>query len=127
MFGLLNVAFRPLGGYVADLGYRYVPGPPGAGGSVWAKKALLHGYALMTGLFLILIGKVNTKSPSTLYGLVAGVSSCRLIHPLDFFFFFLSESFEGLRSLGEGEWRACGAVRGGDALLPWSALPKKPP
>lgn len=68
MFGLLNLVFRPLGGYVADIAYR------GTGGSVWAKKGLLHGYALLTGVFLIIIGQVATKDSSTLYGLIAGMA-----------------------------------------------------
>ena len=67
MFGLLNVVFRPLGGFVADAAYR-------ATGSVWSKKALLHAYGLLTGMFLIIIGKVNPHHKSELFGLIAGMA-----------------------------------------------------
>ena len=67
MFGLLNVVFRPIGGSTADLAYR-------ATGSVWAKKALLHSYALLTGVFLIIIGQLNSKNHNTMYGLIAGMA-----------------------------------------------------
>ena len=68
MFGLLNIVFRPLGGFSADLAYRRT------GGNVWAKKALLHSYALITGAFLIAIGVLNSKSKNTMFGLVAGMA-----------------------------------------------------
>ncbi len=68
MFGLLNIVFRPLGGFSADLAYRRT------GGNVWAKKALLHSYALITGAFLIAIGVLNSKSKTTMFGLVAGMA-----------------------------------------------------
>ena len=67
MFGLLNVVFRPLGGYIADIAYRST-------GSVWAKKALLHSFGLITGVFLIIIGKLNSHDKSTMFGLVAGMA-----------------------------------------------------
>ena len=67
MFGLLNVVFRPLGGFSADVAYR-------GSKSVWGKKALLHSYALITGVFLIIIGKLNSKNPSTMFGLIAGMA-----------------------------------------------------
>lgn len=67
MFGLLNVVFRPLGGLAADVAYRGTK-------SVWAKKALLHSFALLTGIFLIVIGKLNSKDKSTMFGLIAGMA-----------------------------------------------------
>ncbi|KAF2835895.1 nitrate transporter [Patellaria atrata CBS 101060] len=66
MFGLLNVAFRPLGGVVSDLAYRYTDG------SLWAKKLLMHAYNIIAGGFAIAIGLIDPKTPSTMYGLIAG-------------------------------------------------------
>lgn len=63
MFGLMNVVFRPLGGVVADVAYNYTQ-------SVWAKKALLHSYAFITGAFLIAIGQIGAKDVTTLVCLV---------------------------------------------------------
>lgn len=68
MFGLLNGAFRPLGGLVADLAYH------ATGGNVWAKKALIHAYGLITGAFLIIIGVLNPHEKSTMFGLIAGMA-----------------------------------------------------
>ena len=67
MFGLLNVVFRPLGGVVADFAYKQTK-------SVWAKRILLHTYVTMTGIFLVVIGKINSKDHSTMFGLVAGMA-----------------------------------------------------
>lgn len=67
MFGLLNVVTRPIGGLVADYVYRKT-------GSVWAKKIWLVFLATVTGIFLIVIAAVNSKSQSTLFGLVAGMA-----------------------------------------------------
>lgn len=63
MFGLMNIVFRPLGGAVADLAYGYTK-------SLWAKKAFLHSYALITGAFLIAIGQVGSKDVGTLVCLI---------------------------------------------------------
>lgn len=67
MFGLLNVVFRPLGGIVSDQLYKRT-------GSVWSKKVWLHGLALFTGVFQIIIGVLNPSSQSTMYGLIAGMA-----------------------------------------------------
>lgn len=67
MFGLLNGVTRPLGGFVSDLAYRKT-------GSVWAKKVVLHTYGVLTGVFLIAIGVLDSKSQSTMFGLVAGLA-----------------------------------------------------
>ncbi|TVY35970.1 Nitrate transporter [Lachnellula subtilissima] len=67
MFGLLNVVCRPFGGIVSDIAYKKT-------GNVWAKKILVHLFALVTGAFLIAIGLVNSHSHSTMFGLVAGMA-----------------------------------------------------
>jgi NNP family nitrate/nitrite transporter-like MFS transporter len=67
MFGLLNVVFRPLGGVVADVVYSRTK-------SVWAKRILLHTYGVITGIFLIIIGKTDSKNKSTMFGLIAGMA-----------------------------------------------------
>lgn len=67
MFGLLNAAFRPLGGVVADLAYKKTK-------SVWSKRVLLHTYVTIAGAFLIIIGKLNPMNTSTMFGLIAGMA-----------------------------------------------------
>jgi len=67
MFGLLNVVFRPMGGALSDLSYNRT-------GSVWAKKVLLHTLSFLTGIFLIIIGVVNSHNKSTMFGLFAGMA-----------------------------------------------------
>ncbi|PMD39984.1 nitrate transporter [Hyaloscypha variabilis F] len=67
MFGLLNVVFRPIGGFVADFLYKKT-------GSVWSKKIWLHSLAVICGAFQIAIGVLNSKSHSTMFGLVAGMA-----------------------------------------------------
>jgi NNP family nitrate/nitrite transporter-like MFS transporter len=67
MFGLLNVAFRPLGGVVADFAYSKTK-------TVWSKRILLHCYGVMTGIFLIIIGQLDSKNHSTMFGLIAGMA-----------------------------------------------------
>lgn len=66
MFGLLNVAFRPLGGVISDLVY------PRTG--VWGKKIWIHAVAFLTGIFLIIIGVMDPKDQNTMFGLVAGMA-----------------------------------------------------
>jgi NNP family nitrate/nitrite transporter-like MFS transporter len=60
MFGILNFIFRPLGGVVADLAYK-------ATGSVWSKKLLMHLYAVLTGIILLVLGLTN---PAGMYSVV---------------------------------------------------------
>ncbi|KAH8648987.1 major facilitator superfamily domain-containing protein [Tricladium varicosporioides] len=67
MFGLLNVAFRPLGGIFSDYLYKKT-------GKVYSKKVLLHAMAVLTGAFQIAIGVLNSKSHSTMFGLMAGMA-----------------------------------------------------
>ncbi|KAF2459534.1 major facilitator superfamily domain-containing protein [Lineolata rhizophorae] len=68
MFGLLNAVFRPLGGLVSDLIYRYT------GHSLWAKKIAIHVYGLIFGGMLIATGVRDPTSQSMMFGLVAGTA-----------------------------------------------------
>ncbi|KAF2751091.1 nitrate transporter-like protein [Sporormia fimetaria CBS 119925] len=65
MFGLLNVITRPLGGFVGDLIYKWT------NHSLWAKKAWIHFVGVMSGIFLIVIGVLDSKDLSTMIGLIA--------------------------------------------------------
>ena len=67
MFGLLNIVSRPLGGILSDFTYR-------RNQNLWIKKAWIHGYGLVTGVFLLAIGFSDSKVPSTMFGLVAGMA-----------------------------------------------------
>lgn len=67
MFGLLNVAFRPMGGIFADIIYNKT-------GSVWSKKIWLHVLGVLTGGFLLAIGLVDSRDQSTMFGLIAGMA-----------------------------------------------------
>ncbi|MCJ1474131.1 hypothetical protein MMC13_002789 [Lambiella insularis] len=66
MFGLLNIVFRPAGGILSDFLYRRF--------GVWGKKILLHSLAIITGVFLIAIGVLNSHTTSTMFGLIAGMA-----------------------------------------------------
>lgn len=68
MFGLLNGVARPLGGWVSDVAYR------AAGESVWAKKAVVHVYSLLTGVFLIVLGVLDPRDVGTVMGLVGALA-----------------------------------------------------
>jgi NNP family nitrate/nitrite transporter-like MFS transporter len=65
MLGLLNVVFRPLGGFVGDVVYKYTK-------SVWAKKIWLVSVCISFSIFLLAIGFTDTKGKATLFGLVTG-------------------------------------------------------
>jgi MFS transporter, NNP family, nitrate/nitrite transporter len=67
MFGLLNVAFRPLGGIISDMLYNRTH-------SVWSKKIWMHTIGVITGCFLLAIGLLNSHDKSTMFGLVAGMA-----------------------------------------------------
>ena len=67
MFAFLNVVNRPLGGFVGDLAYRKT-------GSVLSKRIPLHIYSIIAGVFLIVIGKVDSHNKSTMFGLIAGAA-----------------------------------------------------
>ncbi|KAI0396662.1 nitrate transporter [Xylariaceae sp. FL0594] len=65
VFGFLNFATRPLGGFASDLVYR------ATGRSLWAKKALVVACGLLTGALLIVIGRLDPRHPPTMLGLVS--------------------------------------------------------
>ncbi|KAF7513164.1 hypothetical protein GJ744_010560 [Endocarpon pusillum] len=67
MFGLLNVAFRPLGGLIADFIYNRTH-------SVWSKKIWIHLLGLVTGCFLLAIGLLDPHDKNTMFGLIAGMA-----------------------------------------------------
>ncbi|PGH11123.1 hypothetical protein AJ79_05068 [Helicocarpus griseus UAMH5409] len=65
MLGLLNVVFRPLGGYISDIIYQKTQ-------SVWAKKIWMVFLGLSFSVILIALGLSNPQDKSTMFGLVAG-------------------------------------------------------
>lgn len=67
MFGLLNVIFRPAGGVVADIIYKYTS-------SVWAKKMWIVFCGVTMGVFELLIGLINPHHEATMFGLIAGLA-----------------------------------------------------
>ena len=67
MFGLLNIVFRPSGGIISDILYSST-------GSVWVKKGWIHFLGIITGAFLIAIGVKDSHTPSTMFGLIAGMA-----------------------------------------------------
>lgn len=69
MFGLVNVVFRPMGGFVSDLLYKYTKG------NLWAKKFWIHFVGIMTGVFCLAIGLTNPHNLPTMIGLVVGLAA----------------------------------------------------
>ncbi|PKY08838.1 nitrate transporter [Aspergillus campestris IBT 28561] len=67
MFGLLNVVFRPAGGFIGDILYQYT-------GSVWSKKLFISFLGVVMGAFQLAMGLSNPKSESTMFGLTAGLA-----------------------------------------------------
>lgn len=65
MFGLLNVVTRPLGGFISDLLYKWT------NHNLWAKKLWIHFLGVMSGIFLIVIGVLDSHDLDTMIGLVA--------------------------------------------------------
>ncbi|KAF2714539.1 nitrate transporter-like protein [Pleomassaria siparia CBS 279.74] len=65
MFGLLNVITRPLGGFIGDLIYEWT------NHNLWAKKWWIHFVGVMSGILLIIIGKLDPKDLDTMIGLIA--------------------------------------------------------
>ncbi|KAL2834049.1 major facilitator superfamily domain-containing protein [Aspergillus pseudoustus] len=63
MFGLVNVVFRPAGGFFADVIYGYT-------NSVWAKKMWLVGLGLCLSACAILIGFLDPHQEGLMFGLV---------------------------------------------------------
>ena len=66
MFGLLNIVFRPLGGFISDAIYRRF--------SVWGKKFFMHFMGIVLGVFLIAIGTTDPYNRNTMFGLIAGMA-----------------------------------------------------
>ena len=67
MFGLLNIITRPMGGVISDFLYRKTH-------SLWVKKMFIHSLGVVTGVFLVIIGFLNSKQPDVMFGLVAGMA-----------------------------------------------------
>ncbi|KAL8952531.1 MAG: hypothetical protein Q9222_001561 [Ikaeria aurantiellina] len=67
MFGLLNAVFRPAGGIISDVIYRYTK-------SLWAKKMLIHFFGFSLGIFLVLIGIDDPRSKPMMFGLMTGLA-----------------------------------------------------
>lgn len=65
MFGLLNVITRPLGGFIGDLIYKTT------NKNLWAKKFWIHIVGVMSGIFLIIIGKLDPHKLNEMIGLIA--------------------------------------------------------
>ncbi|KAL4916032.1 major facilitator superfamily domain-containing protein [Aspergillus aurantiobrunneus] len=63
MFGLVNVVFRPMGGFVADVVYAHAH-------SVWAKKMWLVALSLLMSGAAILIGFLDPHREGLMFGLV---------------------------------------------------------
>lgn len=64
MFGFLNVVTRPLGGVVGDLVYKF------GNRNLWLKKGWISVCGVLTGILLILIGKLNPHDLGTMIGLI---------------------------------------------------------
>lgn len=62
-----NVRFRPLGGIVADILYKYTK-------SVWVKKLWILFVGVVSGAFLVAIGLTNPHNESMMFGLIAGMA-----------------------------------------------------
>ena len=67
MFGILNAIFRPAGGIISDVIYRFSH-------SLWGKKTLVHVLGATTGAFLLIIGFLNPRSESVMFGLFTGLA-----------------------------------------------------
>jgi MFS transporter, NNP family, nitrate/nitrite transporter len=67
MFGLMNIVFRPLGGLVSDLIYKYT-------GSIWGKKGWIVFCGIVMGCFEIAIGLTNSHHEKVMFGLFAGLA-----------------------------------------------------
>ncbi|CAO2651415.1 Nn.00g039850.m01.CDS01 [Neocucurbitaria sp. VM-36] len=65
MFGLLNIITRPLGGFMGDLIYKWT------NHNLWAKKFWIHFVGVMSGIFLIIIGKLDPHNLDEMIGLIA--------------------------------------------------------
>jgi NNP family nitrate/nitrite transporter-like MFS transporter len=73
MFGIFNIYGRPLGGIVSDLLYKY------SNGNLWAKKLWIHTAGIVSGIFMLAIGVLDSKNRTTMIGLVAGLAASTLL------------------------------------------------
>lgn len=64
MFGFLNVVTRPLGGVVGDLLYKY------GNRNLWLKKGWISVCGILTGILLIIIGRLDPHDLGTMIGLI---------------------------------------------------------
>ncbi|KAK3937069.1 putative nitrate transporter [Diplogelasinospora grovesii] len=69
MFGFLNFVTRPLGGVVSDVLYNFCG--TRRNDNLWLKKAWINICGVITGILLIVIGKLDPHNQSTMFGLVA--------------------------------------------------------
>lgn len=65
MFGFLNLVTRPMGGVISDMLYNRF------GHNLWLKKAWMHMCGTLTGILLIVIGRVDSHHLPTFTGLIA--------------------------------------------------------
>ena len=65
MFGFLNFVTRPLGGVVGDIVYNL------GGRNLWLKKGWITVCGVLTGLLLVVIGRLDPHNHSTMMGLIA--------------------------------------------------------
>lgn len=63
-FAIANFIFRPAGGFVGDLLYKYTHG------SLWAKKFWIHFVGIAAGIFCIAVGFLDPHNLATMLGLV---------------------------------------------------------
>ncbi|KAG7292521.1 hypothetical protein NEMBOFW57_002556 [Staphylotrichum longicolle] len=71
MFGFLNFVTRPAGGIVSDLLYKYCGGGEESNGSLWLKKGWVVVCGAVTGVLLIVIGRLDPHEYGLMFGLVA--------------------------------------------------------
>jgi NNP family nitrate/nitrite transporter-like MFS transporter len=65
MFGFLNFVTRPLGGVVSDVLYNM------GNRNLWLKKGWITTCGILTGILLIIIGRIDPHNQSTMIGLIA--------------------------------------------------------
>jgi len=68
MFGFMNFITRPLGGVISDLLYKF------SGHNLWLKKGWIVVCGVITGVMLLIIGRLDPHDQSTMIGLVTLMS-----------------------------------------------------
>lgn len=76
IFGLVNAVFRPIGGFVSDMLYKYIGGNKQTMSGVWAKRIWLHSLGIAAGVFAFAIGFTDPHHLPTMIGLVLGLAFC---------------------------------------------------